>query len=103
MRGLDVGAATQSADVADFASLDRASTHIEQELGPIDIWVNNTVPTILHRSIALGQVPGTMAALSRVRPWDQGTIVKIGAALPYRAIRSCPPRWWKFAATPGMA
>src|ERR1700748_1712210 len=41
MRELGVAAAAESADVVDFAALDRAATRIEQELGPIDIWVNN--------------------------------------------------------------
>lgn len=100
MRGLGVAAAAQSADVADFAAVDRAATRIEQELGPIDIWVNNAMATIFapfHRVSPeefrrgtevtyLGQVHGTMVALSRMRPRNQGTIVNVGSALAYRAI-----------------
>ena len=46
MRGLGVAASAQSADVADFGALDQAATQIEQELGPVDIWVNNAMATI---------------------------------------------------------
>jgi short-subunit dehydrogenase len=100
MRRLGVAAAAQSADVADFAAVDRAATQIEQELGPIDIWVNNAMATIFapferitpeefRRATEvtyLGQVHGTMVALSRMRPRNQGTIVNVGSALAYRAI-----------------
>ena len=100
MRALGVAAAAQSADVADFAALDRASTQIEHELGTIDVWVNNAMATIFApfdritpdefrrgtEVTYLGQVHGTMVALSRMRPRNRGTIVNIGSALAYRAI-----------------
>jgi short-subunit dehydrogenase len=100
MRGLGVGVVAQSADVADFAALDQAATRIEQELGPIDIWVNNAMATIFApvdritpeefrrgtEVTYLGQVHGTMVALSRMRPRNQGTVVNVGSALAYRAI-----------------
>ena len=100
MRELGVAAAAQSADVADYAAVDRAATRIEQELGPIDIWVNNAMATIFApferitpeefrrgtEVTYLGQVHGTMVALSRMRPRNQGTIVNVGSALAYRAI-----------------
>ena len=100
MRELGVAAAAQSADVADYAAVDRAATQIEQELGPIDIWVNNAMATIFApferitpeefrrgtEVTYLGQVHGTMVALSRMRPRNQGTIVNVGSALAYRAI-----------------
>lgn len=89
-----------AADVADFAAVDAATTRIENELGPIDVWVNNAMATIfapLHRITAeefrratevtyLGQVHGSIAALARMRPRDRGTIVNVGSALAYRAI-----------------
>jgi len=89
-----------AADVADFAAVDAAAARIEHELGPIDVWVNNAMATIfapVQRITAeefrratevtyLGQVHGTMAALSRMRPRDRGTIVNVGSALAYRAI-----------------
>ena len=34
----------------------------------------------------LGYVHGTLAALRRMRPRDEGTIVQIGSALAYRSI-----------------
>ncbi len=88
------------ADVADAEAVEVAAGHIEAELGPIDIWVNNAMATIfasLDRISAeefrrgtevtyLGQVYGTMTALRRMRRRDHGTIVNIGSALAYRAI-----------------
>ncbi|MBV9249052.1 MAG: SDR family oxidoreductase [Acetobacteraceae bacterium] len=100
LRTLGVRAVAQSADVADFAALDQAAGQIEGELGPIDVWVNNAMATIFapvhmitpeefRRSTEvtyLGQVHGTMIALSRMRPRNRGTIVNVGSALAYRAI-----------------
>ena len=69
-------------------------------LGPLDVWVNDAMATILaplHATTPaeferatqvtyLGAVYGTMAALSRMRPRDHGMIVQVGSALSYRAI-----------------
>jgi NAD(P)-dependent dehydrogenase (short-subunit alcohol dehydrogenase family) len=88
------------ADVADHDQVEAAAERIEAELGPIDIWINNAMATILaplseitpeefRRSTEvtyLGSVWGTMAALRRMRPRDRGTIVQIGSALAYRGI-----------------
>jgi NAD(P)-dependent dehydrogenase (short-subunit alcohol dehydrogenase family) len=88
------------ADVADHEQVEAAADQIESELGPIDIWINNAMATILAplASIApeefrrstevtyLGSVWGTMAALRRMRPRDRGTIVQVGSALAYRGI-----------------
>jgi NAD(P)-dependent dehydrogenase (short-subunit alcohol dehydrogenase family) len=87
-------------DVADHAAVEAAAERIEAELGPIDVWVNNAMATILaplseidpeeyRRSTEvtyLGSVWGTMAALRRMRPRDRGTIVQVGSALAYRGI-----------------
>jgi NAD(P)-dependent dehydrogenase (short-subunit alcohol dehydrogenase family) len=87
-------------DVADADAVEAAAERAEQELGPIDIWVNDAMATIfapLHAIAAaefqratevtyLGTVYGTMAALRRMRPRDRGTIVNVGSALSYRAI-----------------
>jgi NAD(P)-dependent dehydrogenase (short-subunit alcohol dehydrogenase family) len=87
-------------DVADFAALNAAATHVEDELGPIGVWVNNAMATIFApveritpeefrratEVIYLGQVYGTMIALARMRPRNRGTIVNVGSALAYRAI-----------------
>lgn len=87
-------------DVADHAQVEAAATAIEETLGPIDIWVNNAMASILapleHVSpeeferithvTYLGYVWGTMAALKRMRPRNRGAIVQVGSALAYRAI-----------------
>jgi short-subunit dehydrogenase len=100
LRSLGARAVVQSADVVDYRALDRAAHEIEQELGPIDIWVNNAMATIfapVHMLTPeefrrgtevtyLGQVHGTMIALGRMRPRNRGTIVNVGSALAYRAI-----------------
>jgi NAD(P)-dependent dehydrogenase (short-subunit alcohol dehydrogenase family) len=88
------------ADVADHDQVEAAAERIEAELGPIDVWINNAMATILaplskispdefRRSTEvtyLGSVWGTMAALQRMRPRDHGTIVQVGSALAYRGI-----------------
>jgi len=88
------------ADVADADAIEQAAARVEAELGPIDVWINNAMATIFapidrispeefHRATEvtyLGQVYGTMAALSRMRKRDHGTIVNVGSALAYRAI-----------------
>lgn len=89
-----------SADVAEAAAVERAAEAIEQELGPIDVWVNNAMATVFGPVASLsadefrrgtdvtylGQVYGTMAALKRMRTRNRGTIVNVGSALSYRAI-----------------
>jgi NAD(P)-dependent dehydrogenase (short-subunit alcohol dehydrogenase family) len=88
------------ADVADADAVEAAAARIEDELGPIEVWVNCAMATIyapvwetdpveFRRAIEvsfLGYVHGTMAALRRMRPRDRGTIVQVGSALAYRAI-----------------
>ncbi|RZI44025.1 SDR family NAD(P)-dependent oxidoreductase [Herbaspirillum sp. HC18] len=88
------------ADVADHAQVEAAAERIEQEWGPIDVWINDAMSTIfcdfLHISpedfrratevTYLGAVWGTMAALKRMKPRDSGTIVQVGSALAYRSI-----------------
>lgn len=87
-------------DMADSKQVEAAAERIEQELGPIDIWVNDAMTTVFARFVHispeefkratevtyLGTVYGTMAALKRMYPRDQGTIVQVGSALSYRAI-----------------
>jgi NAD(P)-dependent dehydrogenase (short-subunit alcohol dehydrogenase family) len=87
-------------DVSDPAVLERAAAATEDELGPIDVWVNNAMVT-LYATVAdtspeefrratevtyLGSVWGTMAALRRMRARNAGTIVQVGSALAYRSI-----------------
>ena len=87
-------------DVADAAAVEAAAGRVEEELGPIDIWVNNAMTAVLapvsqttaeeFRRVTevtyLGHVHGTLAALARMRRRDRGTIVQIGSALAHRAI-----------------
>jgi short-subunit dehydrogenase len=89
-----------SADVAQADLVDQAALRIEEELGPIDVWVNNAMATVFaplsettpdefRRATEvtyLGSVWGTMAALRLMRPRDRGVIVQVGSALAYRGI-----------------
>jgi NAD(P)-dependent dehydrogenase (short-subunit alcohol dehydrogenase family) len=89
-----------SVDVADYDAVDGAAARIEDELGPIDVWVNNafssvfatfmdTKPEEFRRTTEvtyLGSVYGTRAALERMQRRDRGAIVQVGSALAYRGI-----------------
>jgi NAD(P)-dependent dehydrogenase (short-subunit alcohol dehydrogenase family) len=93
-------ALVHSLDVADADAVEVAAARIEDELGPIDVWVNNAMATIFARLrdisadefrrstevTYLGVVWGTMTALRRMVPRDRGTIVQVGSALAYRGI-----------------
>lgn len=88
------------ADVADAAQLEAAASTVERELGPIDVWVNNAMVTIVSpvKELApedvkrvtevtyLCTVHGTLAALQRMLPRNSGCIVQVGSALAYRSI-----------------
>ena len=88
------------ADVADPGAVERAAATIEQELGPIDVWVNNAMVSVFapvkeitpeeFRRVTevtyLGVVYGTMAALERMRARNRGVIIQVGSALAFRAI-----------------
>lgn len=87
-------------DVADPAAVDEAAALVEEHWGPIDIWINSAFAGVLGRFVDMdladyrrvtdvtyhGQVYGTMAALRRMRPRGQGSIVLVGSALAYRGI-----------------
>lgn len=87
-------------DVADAKQVEAAAERVEQELGPIDIWINDAMTTVFAPFLEitpdefkratevtyLGQVYGTMAALKRMKSRNRGTIVQIGSALAYRSI-----------------
>jgi NAD(P)-dependent dehydrogenase (short-subunit alcohol dehydrogenase family) len=87
-------------DVADADQVESGAATIEEELGPIDIWVNNAMASLfmpLPEMSAedfervtdvtyLGCVYGTMSALRRMLPRDHGSIVQVGSALAYRGI-----------------
>ena len=87
-------------DVADAAGIESAAERIEQELGPIDVWVNNAMASVFSpikemtgdefkrvtEVTYLGYVYGTLAALKRMLPRDRGIIIQVGSALAYRGI-----------------
>ncbi len=87
-------------DVADSDQVFAAAQHVEDEIGPIDVWVNVAFTSVFapfhqirpeeYRRVTevsyLGYVYGTMAALQHMKPRDQGTIVQVGSALAYRGI-----------------
>ncbi|ONH22944.1 SDR family oxidoreductase [Pseudofrankia asymbiotica] len=87
-------------DVADADAVAQAARRVEDELGPIDVWVNvafssvfapfsQIKPAEFQRATEvsyLGYVYGTMAALRYMKPRDHGTIVHVGSALAYRGI-----------------
>ena len=87
-------------DVADADAVENAAEHVERELGPIDVWINNATATVfapvdrispeeyerVTKVAYLGSVHGTLAALRRMKPRDRGHIIQVGSALAYRAI-----------------
>jgi NAD(P)-dependent dehydrogenase (short-subunit alcohol dehydrogenase family) len=87
-------------DVADDKAVEAAAEKLENEFGPIDIWVNNAMASVFSpimemtpeefRRVTevtyLGYVWGTIAALRRMRPRNRGTIIHVGSALAYRGI-----------------
>lgn len=87
-------------DVSDADAVFAAADGVERSLGPIDVWVNDAMVTVFapvwqitpeeFRRVTevtyLGVVHGTMAALRKMRPNNQGKIIQIGSALAYRGI-----------------
>ncbi|MFF4772657.1 SDR family oxidoreductase [Microtetraspora fusca] len=87
-------------EVADHREVADAARRVEEEFGPIDVWVNaafagifapfNQVSPDEFRRVTevtyLGYAFGTRAALDRMLPRNHGTIVQVGSALAYRAI-----------------
>ena len=87
-------------DVADADAVEAAASMVENELGPIDVWVNNAMATVFapfsdtepdefRRSVEvtfLGSIWGTRSALRGMRTRDRGVIVQVGSALAYRGI-----------------
>lgn len=100
VRGLGRRAVAIPTDVARWDDVDGAATRVEEELGPIDVWVNNAMTTVFSWSwdaepdefrratevTYLGQVHGTLAALRRMRPRERGRIVNVGSSLAYVGI-----------------
>ena len=93
-------AAYYAVDVADADAVENAAAKIEEELGEIDVWVNNAMNSVFspikemkaeeYKRVTevtyLGQVYGTLSALKRMLPRNRGSIVLVGSALAYRGI-----------------
>jgi short-subunit dehydrogenase len=89
-----------SVDVADWPAVSDAAGQVEDELGPIDIWINNAMTSVFAPFVDtdvedferatmvnyFGFVHGTKAALTHMIPRDRGTIVQVSSALAYRSI-----------------
>src|SRR2546430_2231442 len=88
------------ADVANADQVEAAAMKVEEQFGPIDVWVNNAMASVFSpvkqmtaeefRRVTevtyLSCVHGTLAALKRMLPRDSGVIVQVGSALAYRGI-----------------
>jgi short-subunit dehydrogenase len=91
---------TYSLDVSDAVNMDKVIDKIEEELGPIDILINNAMCSVfapLEKVLAeeykrvtevtyLGQVYAAMAILRKMRSRNYGTIILVGSALAHRGI-----------------
>ncbi len=87
-------------DVADADAVEAAAEQVENEFGPIDVWVNNAMTSVFGEFTDIepedyrrvtdvcyhGTVYGTKSALKRMLPRDRGAIVLVGSALAYRGI-----------------
>ncbi|GAB2779403.1 SDR family oxidoreductase [Salinimicrobium soli] len=88
------------ADVSNPDQMEEAATFAEENIGPIDIWINNAMVSVFSKAIDmtpeeykrvtdvtyLGQVYGTLAALRKMKERNYGKIILIGSALSYRGI-----------------
>ena len=100
LEGLGAKTVVVPTDVSSAEQLEAAAVAVETELGPIDVWINNAMVSVFSPAIAmspdefrrvtdvtyLGVVYGTLTALRRMLPRDEGTIVQIGSVLAYRGI-----------------
>ncbi|EHR49377.1 short-chain dehydrogenase of unknown substrate specificity [Saccharomonospora marina XMU15] len=87
-------------DMTDHDAVRSAARRVEEELGPIDVWINGAFATLFAPFTKIepeefrqvtdvtyhGFVNGTRVALDLMLPRDHGTIVQIGSALAYRGI-----------------
>jgi len=93
-------ALTIPCDVSNYDEVDNAASKAEEVFGPIDVWVNNAMNSVfapfkeiepqefkrVTEVTYLGQVYGAKAALKRMQPRNNGSIVFVGSALAYRGI-----------------
>ncbi len=87
-------------DVADAGAVEAAAEEVENQFGPIGVWVNDAMASVFSpvkemsaeefKRVTdvtyLGFVYGTLAALKRMLPRDSGVIIQVGSALAYRGI-----------------
>ncbi len=87
-------------DVSDFEKVETMVNTIEEEIGPIDVWVNNAMNSVFSpikemipeefkrvtEVTYLGQVYCTMSVLKHMQKRNRGKIVLVGSALAYRGI-----------------
>ena len=87
-------------DIANPERVEAAAQAVEENLGPIDVWINNAMTSVFSpvkemtaeefkrvtEVTYLGYVYGTLSALRRMLPRDRGVIVQVGSALAYRGI-----------------
>src|SRR5581483_205394 len=90
-RGFGVRALPIATDMSSCDAVEAAAERVENELGPIEGWVNNAMVTMfapvsemkpsefarITEVTYLGYVWGTMAALKRMRRRDKGVIVQV--------------------------
>ena len=87
-------------DVARPEEVEAAAERAERELGPIDVWINDAMVTVLSRFVELtpeelrrvtevtylGMAYGILSALRCMVLRDHGHVVQVGSALAYRSI-----------------
>ena len=87
-------------DVAEYDQVERLAARAVERFGRIDTWVNNAAVSIyatveqlepdemdrLMRVNLLGPMYGSKAAIARMKPRREGTIINVGSALSERAI-----------------
>jgi NAD(P)-dependent dehydrogenase (short-subunit alcohol dehydrogenase family) len=100
LEGHGVRALGLSVDVTDHEALDAAADEVEAELGPVAVWVNAAMVTVMgqfrdvepddfdrvHQVVFSGTANGTRTALRLMHPRGEGRVVQVGSALAYRGI-----------------
>jgi NAD(P)-dependent dehydrogenase (short-subunit alcohol dehydrogenase family) len=100
LEGHGVRALALSVDVTDHEALDAAADEVEGELGPVMVWVNAAMVTVMgqfrdvepedfdrvHQVVFNGTANGTRTALRLMHPRGQGRVIQVGSALAYRGI-----------------
>jgi NAD(P)-dependent dehydrogenase (short-subunit alcohol dehydrogenase family) len=100
VRKAGVRALAVPTDTSQFDQVSDAAERVEQELGPIQVWVNVAFTSVfapftkispaefahVTQVTYLGYVYGTQVALSHMLPRDRGAIVQVGSALAYRGL-----------------